>query len=79
MDEKWCMLERWYYVALFVVSNNNSNFLARIQRYCDLTTNSTAEINCLSIVVLFYSVYASEMNLKTQNLFVVVSAVLMAP
>ena len=49
------------------------------QIYCALTTNSPSEIIYPSIVVLFFSVYASEMNLITHNLFAVVSSVLMGP
>ena len=49
------------------------------QIYCALTTNPPAEITCPTIAVLFWIVYASEMNIITYNPFVVVSAVLMAP
>ena len=47
--------------------------------YCALATNSPVEIICASIVILFCSVYYSEMNLITQYPYVVVSDVLVEP
>ena len=49
------------------------------QRYCALTTNSPSVIKFPPILVLFCSVYASEMNWITYNQFAVVSSVLMKP
>ena len=49
------------------------------QIYCASTNNLPAEITYPSIVVLFCSVYDSEMNLMTYNAFDVVSSMLMVP
>ena len=49
------------------------------QIYCAFTTNSPEVIICPSTVVLFFNVYASDVKMITQNPFVDVSAVLMAP
>ena len=49
------------------------------QIYCDLTTNSPEEITFPLIVVLFYSLYASDMSWITYNPLVVMSYVLMEP
>ena len=54
-------------------------FSCLYQRYCALKNNSPAEITCPSIVLFFCTMYASEMNWMTINLFYVLSAVLMAP
>ena len=49
------------------------------QIYFALKINSSAEITCPSIVVLFCSVYASDRNWMTYHPFFVVSYLLMAP
>ena len=49
------------------------------QIYCTLTTNSTAKITCPSIILLFHSLYAYDINWIPYNPFSVVSSVFMAP